>query len=1075
MADNTIEVILKASAQGFPETVKTAEQSLKNLGTAAGGATQQLKSTATAGEGLGNILERSLFKSIGALSLIGAAAMEIRRGFSAAVEYIQSAIAYTTQFESEVNSLAIELSALGTTGGKGFAQDLQYATAANEQLRASVLGLGGDITGAERLFHAFVAARIVPDTQQGINAIAQLQLVLSTMVTSRRPMMTIQQEMLQLLDGEVNKQNQIANILERKLHLSDEQLKSWVQQGIEQGNLAEKMATALSPGTDALEHWRTLLPQIQMHSKELGDEIKRAGMKEAYQDITRAATDYDQYLQTHKESLIAAHRSIAEAVGAITLAWNKAKIALTEYLGAALSGRGGGFGPAPGTEAQTRRGLAAQYEITHPVPQGPALAKYLEDESKFINAAIASAQTTKPSIPGPADRPTKATDQPGWGQKGGGGGGKSAFEIARDQIDENAAHLRAMAEVIDSNATREAAIAAILAQESSAYATLATHADTAAHAEEARKRSAELNVQAIVAQRQAARDLVMEQVQSSREFIANQQALGQMSTADALAAHQRVLSRLQGQAAAGGLRSSEAAKQAMQEETTIRNLHRQALEERIQDAQTFIAREVDINGVGITEQIADWQRLLAWLQTQHGPGVEAAVRGTMDRIVKLNREAVDQQLADDKRVFDQQRESLTSSFELARISTEAARAMRGIPMGPQVSAGPGGLSATAASRSTAEVSASIQAVADAREQVALAQQLQAADQDRLAKLQDELAAARDIVTQKQIQAQIDETLKQFGQDKLAAARAELDVLKAQVDQYNAMMKPITDASHAVSQSMESDIAKALDSALVGDGTKHAYTFWNAFRDIGRSIISQVTGMVSQALMQSLNIGPTLNALFGKAAGALGIVNPQQAQQLLANITLENSTVTRMNTEALNALTSAMRGGTSGGGGTGPFTNIPGVPAASGGPFGPVGEIGGMIGGPIGRAANIVASAGGLFGGLFGGGTTGSLILRAMGGLVPGPLIPVRAFADGGVASGPIFSMVGEGGPEAVIPLRSGKVPVDLGRGGGGHTFIFNVQTIDAQSFQSKMYEHRGFFMDLLDDGYRSFDGATRRR
>ncbi len=65
---------------------------------------------------------------------------------------------------------------------------------------------------------------------------------------------------------------------------------------------------------------------------------------------------------------------------------------------------------------------------------------------------------------------------------------------------------------------------------------------------------------------------------------------------------------------------------------------------------------------------------------------------------------------------------------------------------------------------------------------------------------------------------------------------------------------------------------------------------------------------------------------------------------------------------------------------------------------------------------------------------GAVIPAARGAVFPGPLTP---FAAGGVATRPVAAHIAEAGiPEAVIPMPSGKVPVEL-TGGGGDTIIVN--------------------------------------
>ena len=51
-------------------------------------------------------------------------------------------------------------------------------------------------------------------------------------------------------------------------------------------------------------------------------------------------------------------------------------------------------------------------------------------------------------------------------------------------------------------------------------------------------------------------------------------------------------------------------------------------------------------------------------------------------------------------------------------------------------------------------------------------------------------------------------------------------------------------------------------------------------------------------------------------------------------------------------------------------------------------------------------------------------------------IGVPGFAEGGIVRRPTLAMIGESGPEAVVPL---------GRGGSGNTFVFNIGSVDSAS------------------------------
>jgi len=80
------------------------------------------------------------------------------------------------------------------------------------------------------------------------------------------------------------------------------------------------------------------------------------------------------------------------------------------------------------------------------------------------------------------------------------------------------------------------------------------------------------------------------------------------------------------------------------------------------------------------------------------------------------------------------------------------------------------------------------------------------------------------------------------------------------------------------------------------------------------------------------------------------------------------------------------------------------------------------------------------------GTIGSWFGAKEGGILPGSWEPIQAFGQGGMVTRPTLGMIGEGGgPEAVIPLKGGKIPVE---GGRGDTYVNNtyIQATDVDSF-----------------------------
>ena len=94
---------------------------------------------------------------------------------------------------------------------------------------------------------------------------------------------------------------------------------------------------------------------------------------------------------------------------------------------------------------------------------------------------------------------------------------------------------------------------------------------------------------------------------------------------------------------------------------------------------------------------------------------------------------------------------------------------------------------------------------------------------------------------------------------------------------------------------------------------------------------------------------------------------------------------------------------------------------------------------------------------------------AEGGIVPHGLLPIRAFSAGGITNGPTLAALGGGsldpggGAEAVIPLKGGKVPVDIrgNRGGGDLNINFQIAAIDSRSVRQMLIEERGTLSGLI--------------
>jgi lambda family phage tail tape measure protein len=114
--------------------------------------------------------------------------------------------------------------------------------------------------------------------------------------------------------------------------------------------------------------------------------------------------------------------------------------------------------------------------------------------------------------------------------------------------------------------------------------------------------------------------------------------------------------------------------------------------------------------------------------------------------------------------------------------------------------------------------------------------------------------------------------------------------------------------------------------------------------------------------------------------------------------------------------------------------------------------------------------GSLFSGLLG--NLAGALPFAKGG-VPGHVVP---FASGGVVSAPTYfpmgrslGLMGEAGPEAILPLQrgaDGRLGVAAGGGGGVHV-VFNVTATDAASFRKSEAQITGMLARATSRGMRS--------
>lgn len=102
---------------------------------------------------------------------------------------------------------------------------------------------------------------------------------------------------------------------------------------------------------------------------------------------------------------------------------------------------------------------------------------------------------------------------------------------------------------------------------------------------------------------------------------------------------------------------------------------------------------------------------------------------------------------------------------------------------------------------------------------------------------------------------------------------------------------------------------------------------------------------------------------------------------------------------------------------------------------------------------------------------------ARGGVTKGALVgsmPVRRFALGGVANEPTVGIFGEAGAEAFVPLASGKIPVRVQGGTGGHTSLhFHITAMDGKDVRRVLIEQRQTLMSLWQNDVAHINEARK--
>lgn len=79
-----------------------------------------------------------------------------------------------------------------------------------------------------------------------------------------------------------------------------------------------------------------------------------------------------------------------------------------------------------------------------------------------------------------------------------------------------------------------------------------------------------------------------------------------------------------------------------------------------------------------------------------------------------------------------------------------------------------------------------------------------------------------------------------------------------------------------------------------------------------------------------------------------------------------------------------------------------------------------------------------------------------------------ALQEGGVFDKPTPAIIGEAGPEAVVPLKGGKIPIEGGEGGNYayNHYVNNIYAIDGKSFADQVRRNPGIIVEVIGQNVR---------
>ena len=269
----------------------------------------------------------------------------------------------------------------------------------------------------------------------------------------------------------------------------------------------------------------------------------------------------------------------------------------------------------------------------------------------------------------------------------------------------------------------------------------------------------------------------------------------------------------------------------------------------------------------------------------------------------------------------------------------------------------------------------------------------------------------------------------------------------------------TNAAQAATRLFDK-FTSGIEDALV-DFAKTGKLNWKSFvadmaEELLRSQIKQTLASVLQVQNPfssgGSSIGDSLGGLFGGLLGGSGgATRGQSANSPMYVLDVSGGGA---GGGILGGIMGPQQPGGSGGGIMGTIGNIfGGVKDAVGGVFGGIGD---AIGGVVDSIGSIFSG-----GGSSGGGGGGFLdgIIGGIGDLFGG------FFANGGAIPAGKFGMVGERGPEFI------GGPANITPMGGSTNVSYNIQAVDARSFQQLLASDPSFIYALTEQGRKSFAGA----